>query len=519
MNTNQNHNIHSPSDCVTEKTLFDYIDNKLTQKERHVVEKHLLDCELCSDALEGLELVKDRGRITLIKEEINKRILAGTKEETKVVAFNYKRAFSIAATIALLVVGVFLFKQMSLKESTMSGDMAQLKESEEASPALAPPPPPPPPSTLNNVTPEAATGESFGAGDPGGDISGIAAVAEEEITEGPVNATVLDQEVAKAEEKKPEVFYKSEGNGENKNEVPADEITTTSPSFGATSKDASISQTDDRKSDKFEKSNSAPKSTGTYDYAKDSKTDGLKKAEDKAEGGSGNVTYNWSTPDANNKQQTNDSRTTTIAANSTTVTKTTENMELSKEADKGKSNGVYRSENKPVEVASGKSKKSPNKNSRENERQDNIAGAVGYEPESVIKEKERLKEAEQTVVLSAKVAAAADSAVAFESVLVSEPMPEYPGGDAALNKFITTNFNYPKDQQKTDPPLTNKIYVQFTVASDGTIKNPKILKGINTTLDNEAIRVVKLMPKWKPVQQNGKPVSTVVNLPIKLEFK
>ena len=81
MSKDLKHTIYSPTDCLSEKMLFDYIDNKLNQKERHIVEKHLLDCEMCSDALEGLEMVTDRNRITLIKEAINKQILESTKKE------------------------------------------------------------------------------------------------------------------------------------------------------------------------------------------------------------------------------------------------------------------------------------------------------------------------------------------------------------------------------------------------------------------------------------------------------
>ena len=81
MSKDLKHTIYNPTDCLSEKMLFDYIDNKLNQKERHIVEKHLLDCEMCSDALEGLEMVTDRNRITLIKEAINKQILESTKKE------------------------------------------------------------------------------------------------------------------------------------------------------------------------------------------------------------------------------------------------------------------------------------------------------------------------------------------------------------------------------------------------------------------------------------------------------
>ena len=66
MSDSLKHKIFIRTDCVSEQTMFDYIDKKLSAKESHSVEKHLLHCELCSDALEGLELTKTRTRIAAI---------------------------------------------------------------------------------------------------------------------------------------------------------------------------------------------------------------------------------------------------------------------------------------------------------------------------------------------------------------------------------------------------------------------------------------------------------------------
>jgi len=121
------HKINQPTDCISEKMLFDYIDKKLSPKEQHLVEKHMLDCELCSDAYDGLLLVKNRNRISSINSEIDKKLTTSDKKETKIIFFNFKTISSIAASIILLVAAVFLFKLYNSQKITES-DMALLKK-------------------------------------------------------------------------------------------------------------------------------------------------------------------------------------------------------------------------------------------------------------------------------------------------------------------------------------------------------------------------------------------------------
>src|ERR1035437_7511790 len=133
--------IYSPTDCISEQTMFDYINNKLNAKEQHLVEKHLLNCDLCSDALEGLELLKNRNRIATINQKINERLISIPKKGNKIIFFNFKTITSIAAAVALLIGGVFLFNQFTSKEMKES-DVAELKKES---------PPPPPPVTINDA--------------------------------------------------------------------------------------------------------------------------------------------------------------------------------------------------------------------------------------------------------------------------------------------------------------------------------------------------------------------------------
>ncbi|MBL7882852.1 MAG: energy transducer TonB [Bacteroidia bacterium] len=126
MSTELKHKIYQTNECISENTFFDYIDKKLSSKEEHLIEKHMLDCDLCSDAYEGLLLVKNKNRITTINSAIEKKL----NPETKTIFFNFKVITSIAASIALLIVAVFLFKQYESKEINNS-DMAFVKTATE----------------------------------------------------------------------------------------------------------------------------------------------------------------------------------------------------------------------------------------------------------------------------------------------------------------------------------------------------------------------------------------------------
>jgi len=93
-----------------------------------------------------------------------------------------------------------------------------------------------------------------------------------------------------------------------------------------------------------------------------------------------------------------------------------------------------------------------------------------------------------------------------------EVMPRYPGGDAALLKFLQENINYPKESQEKG--IQGRVVVRYIVTSDGSIENVEVVKSLDSLCDKEAVRVVKAMPKWIPGKQNGTPVSVYYTLPI-----
>ena len=93
-----------------------------------------------------------------------------------------------------------------------------------------------------------------------------------------------------------------------------------------------------------------------------------------------------------------------------------------------------------------------------------------------------------------------------------EQQPFFPGGDYPLIKFIQKNLQYPKAER--DSGIAGEVIVKFVVMEDGSVNDVQIARGINAALDNEAVRVVRLLPKFTPGKSQGKPVKVYFNLPV-----
>jgi len=97
-------------------------------------------------------------------------------------------------------------------------------------------------------------------------------------------------------------------------------------------------------------------------------------------------------------------------------------------------------------------------------------------------------------------------------LVISEILPEYIGGEEARIKFLTENLVYPKEAREKG--IEGRVTVGFVVEKDGSLTNFAILRGVDRLLDEEVLRVVKLMPKWISGEQRGKPVRVQYNMPI-----
>ena len=93
-----------------------------------------------------------------------------------------------------------------------------------------------------------------------------------------------------------------------------------------------------------------------------------------------------------------------------------------------------------------------------------------------------------------------------------ETIPEYPGGEQALYKFITENIKYPEVEKKNG--ITGKVIAKFAINTAGDMTNITILSKTPEAFNKEVTRVLQLMPKWKPGTQNGKPVTVYFTIPV-----
>jgi protein TonB len=103
-----------------------------------------------------------------------------------------------------------------------------------------------------------------------------------------------------------------------------------------------------------------------------------------------------------------------------------------------------------------------------------------------------------------------------EVMRVVEQLPEFPGGMVEFMKWLSRNLQYPAIAQRQG--IEGKVVVTFIVNKDGTIANPKVDKSANTYLDNEALRVIRMMPKWKPGMIGKKPCRTMFAIPINFKI-
>ncbi len=104
----------------------------------------------------------------------------------------------------------------------------------------------------------------------------------------------------------------------------------------------------------------------------------------------------------------------------------------------------------------------------------------------------------------------------FESFAIQEK-PAYPGGDAALMKYIAENVKYPVVAQENG--VEGTVYIRFVVTRTGSVGEAQVMRSADPLLDEEALRVVKTLPKWTPGKNNGNPVSVWFIVPIKFKLE
>lgn len=96
-----------------------------------------------------------------------------------------------------------------------------------------------------------------------------------------------------------------------------------------------------------------------------------------------------------------------------------------------------------------------------------------------------------------------------------DKMPEFPGGQVALVKFLSKNIKYPSKYKKDK--LNGRVFVSFIIDKTGKVTQPKIVKSLNEECDKEALRVISMMPNWFPGEKDGNKVNVQFGLPVNFE--
>ena len=141
-----------------------------------------------------------------------------------------------------------------------------------------------------------------------------------------------------------------------------------------------------------------------------------------------------------------------------------------------------------------------------------VADDVEIDDELEIEDTEANKETFIDVSPVVKYQQAEKEAEETQVFYIVEEMPEFPGGELALRKFISNAIKYPVVAQENG--VQGKVYVSFVVGKDGSVTEAKVVRGVDPALDKEAIRVVNSLPAWKPGKQRGKPVRVGFSVPI-----
>ena len=401
--------LYSPGGCPTENALFDYIDKKLSNPERHDIEKHLLDCEMCTDALEGLELLKDRNKLIAVKQEIMSGNTTGNSGEN-----NLMRRLAIAASLLILFGSVFFFRN-NIKDKTVVADKLEKPLMDE---------PAPPPAVETEVPAPTAPAEQ--------------PVLKEKNKE--TAATARDEKAKTKNKKIPQTKAKE---GSDFSSVTRNE-----------SSDAVAPEPAEEKS---------------LALKKDDAVSGVASTPAPAANSAANYQNNNAAAGKAFDGEEQEARKKVI---SRPVAKTEETkMKQAFNSDKAAAPAVMQKESVPeMDIPS--------------------------EPTGI-----------------------AESDDKNTSAIFVDEMPQFPGGNAEMIKFIRQNLKYPAKAKEKG--IEGTVFLNFVVNTDGSITKIRVSNVLKTApeLEKEAIRVVHLMPLWTPGKQKGNPVKVLYNLPVRFSLK
>jgi len=123
----------------------------------------------------------------------------------------------------------------------------------------------------------------------------------------------------------------------------------------------------------------------------------------------------------------------------------------------------------------------------------------------------------ETKVEVAQIVTEEKEKVEEEIFVVVENMPEFPGGELAMRKYINSAIKYPSLAQENG--IQGKVFVNFVVDKEGNVTNAKVFRGVDPSIDKEALRVIMSLPRWKPGMQRGKAVRVSFTVPISFQLQ
>jgi len=479
-------NLFNPTECLSEQTLFDYIDNKLSAEQRFAVEKHLIDCELCSDALEGLSLLKDRTIIDSIKKEVGLKFTPVQKKEPKVIGMSFRyRVLAVAASLALLIGSVFIFKNYIDKSKDVVADNS-LPVKEE----------------FKQGTP--STGEQESLQKTEDEIELKKSIENTEQKSGPATEhkpNLKEEQISPVKEPEPREKEKYK---EEKNPVQRDNGSASGYYYDQQDKNADL-------------------------------TTKTKPDNAKSQGEDDKIVINGNLVEKQMQQPRKDEPVVNNAPAGKAVQYESP-KEIIKENEAAKLKGSKKESENSLAFGSSradedsrkKSESSGDKKRRERETATdqtasetmssanyNSTAAKADDPKAA---EEKMAKAGKASADKSAAAPSATSTIVSDTkkfnTLSDDQKPQYPGGDYARQKFIKDNM----DPTKCDACNGGTVYVAFTINEQGQVQDPKVENHVSgcDCYDTEALRIIRLMPNWTP----GKtPTKTRYKMPVTFSGK
>ncbi|MFH1320748.1 MAG: TonB family protein [Bacteroidota bacterium] len=493
--------IFSETDCLSLETIRQYLDDQLGDRERQQVEKHLTDCPLCSDAVEGFGASTDftavEARIAALKKNIS---FAANKQSSGLMQRDFVK-YAAAAAIVLIISGVtYIYVKNISKDTNLLITEEISSPRQEESPVESKPvsddrakkqdlsKPEKEPTTQeagpqdDKITRQITTG-------------GLTTVSSQEQAMGQITSTVTK----KVEE------------------------TTVSG-------DKMIDETDELKSADAEEEIAADGATANYRFAISGKDKEEPPEEKLLEQPKSEVTTPSTSVEYSRDLAKSQSETTRSgrdlggevkSKNRKSAGKKSSAMETpaitpktEEEAAREKAETEAVAKKKAKEAAMNKAEKeAAQKEDGYLELNEETVIEISGEATSAPEADERKTAATAESEKAARIQTLEDSDVFFSMI---EKMPQFPGGEEKLQEYLKSSLIYPDSAKEKG--LEGIVYVTFIVKADSSLDSIKVLKGIGTECDKEALRVVKAMPKWMPGEQMGKPVPVQFNLPVRFKL-